>query len=119
MTNPTTPPINTPAAVRAVLRRGPKRSAQIEALLPDRNAHTVRNALANMRYCGVVTFTGGLHALAPGLTTERRYLAFMRRYRAQGRPGNAPAGGAPVRPPAYRHSGLTLALGAVLQQAWA
>jgi hypothetical protein len=26
--------------VRAVLRRGPKRSAQIEALLPDRNTST-------------------------------------------------------------------------------
>lgn len=120
--------MNTPAAVRAVLRSGPKRSAQIEALLPDRNIHTVRTALANMRDCGAVTFADGLHALAPGITTERRYRAFMRRYRANSRSGQAsamgrhrkaPARTTPVSPPAYRPSAMTLGIGAVLRQAWA
>jgi hypothetical protein len=110
--------MNTPAAVRAVLRRGPKRGAQIEALLPDRNIYTVRSALVKMRDCGAVTLTDGVHALAPGLTTERRYMAFMRRYRAQSRSAKAPARAAPISPPAYRPCGVTRHIGEVLLKAW-
>lgn len=76
------PGVHTAAAVRDVLRRGPATVLEIIGALQDYNSYTIRNALHIMARFKAVTRSGRVYRLAPGLSTEAKYRAFLREFRA-------------------------------------
>lgn len=74
--------MNTAAAVRDMLRRGPMTQSELINALPDHNKSTISNAIQIMARVDAVTRAGRTYRLAPNLETEAKYRAHLREFRA-------------------------------------
>lgn len=109
------PGINTAAAVREMLWRGPAKANELIKLMPDHNPHTIRNSLHNMMRFGAVTLTVRTWRMKPRIKTEADYLALLQEFRAEKKrqeTERAIAAKAPDRPyvPLLRTDPLAVAL---------